>query len=1196
MDTMEGTSTGIPLPLFPPLHTPETAVQNIIPIRGEPLYHGDHHPAGLYLSAKQNSYHAICARCGDDKSASHYEVTRCKCPPTRFIRAGIPITMEDNYFPITNDWENSQLVYLQSFEPMILTPNDVRDCVTLTLSTLEVVPTIRSQITTKVQGLMENSLAGEFWRRNLNAYELTTLAATTAKAIQEALCTLNNRPEFYKAPKSIIDGLTLFLETAESIQTTQEALLIESYRRNIDVGDKISSFIENLIQLEDYLRTFEAFSVKMEFELPTVWKQHPLVTKPWTNEHIASLDVLELQAERRRIHAAALAKAETPWQILPEITPELTNLLQQMFRATARNIRLTFEYRSFEKAEEFWETKKGKEIQEMNVPQILRPFSPLTQTTEENQTQTSGTGTPRSTNEEKEVRQRKGETARKKLVYKGPGSSMARSFQFLALITLMTLARTSEGANYTQKSEKSSHESNNQYVIQSFVRNGFVFTNRGRRLLNPQIYEAAKELDISTFMNIPMHLRQIMKKYETTCIRATRRFTDEIPHEFEDLTSIDTAVNGARHCKILDRQMVAIRTQADHDELFNYMKMSNIRTVMAPITNNAAGVPVFTDFIEDARHIFFETINGTDWEQMVNQRNIIYIYVAGDRNITIEAYKCTGVYKGHKTIVYDYINNHPECTARHNLICSRKIALTSHKTASKNRLMEKCAERSRKMGKEVSDIEKLVHSVDPTSFSERVAPRTTRKEDYKTGVRARREENELTKQIHRGLIRIKKSVIALGVGLCTIITSAIGISSDAAMAVFMENAMGQIGDNKAITDDNAEAIAQVQTEMKMMEQQILHSIDELTYKNTLNQLSGLFFDLKNAAIGGLQHLNMLVLASRSGQTLPAALSPKELKQLSTAIYEKTGKTLTTNLRHVTFELLRTTTKYYMKYNIPEIDEKALHNIFEITAIPEFSEEGYQILPLDYDRHVAIQVSGSRFTPLSEMEANLCIQENAICHSAAASFPSATAPCGIGSYYKAKSKCIAGPTTSTEPFFYTTGNFTCFSVPKPTYLELFCEDEKRDYNAGPRARLPITQAHCFSFNPQCFILTADQIKIEPSKNHLAPVNLMAPGDNNTRPHGRSDPSRHPRYLAPGQKGRKRISDAPGAAGAHPERKDGKRNHNDKETEQPETRNGDQFPLRSRHHHTYRGSSLQTTQTSVSKTESLERRLHGFPGTL
>ena len=116
----------------------------------------------------------------------------------------------------------------------------------------------------------------------------------------------------------------------------------------------------------------------------------------------------------------------------------------------------------------------------------------------------------------------------------------------------------------------------------------------------------------------------------------------------------------------------------------------------------------------------------------------------------------------------------------------------------------------------------------------------------------------------------------------------------------------------------------------------------------------------------------------------------------------------------------------------------MFNIFRITAIPAFSASGKRVLPERAATQVAIQKTGNGFLPLTASEMNKCTTSTHACTASSSVLPAFDAPCGVAPFFNGPTEiCNYVETISTNPFFHTLGNFTCFSVFKPTIISATC---------------------------------------------------------------------------------------------------------------------------------------------------------------
>jgi len=200
----------------------------------------------------------------------------------------------------------------------------------------------------------------------------------------------------------------------------------------------------------------------------------------------------------------------------------------------------------------------------------------------------------------------------------------------------------------------------------------------------------------------------------------------------------------------------------------------------------------------------------------------------------------------------------------------------------------------------------------------------------------------------------------------------------------------------------------------------------------------------------IRHLNMVhqhaiqkyvhvLLATSVHQTLPFALSQKELDKVADNLKARKGIILARDLSATRMTGLIIEGELCLQIEIPIINENNLFNFYQVKPAPVFNNISY--LPeVDADA-IAISKSGSAYVIINNDEFETCTNRPWQCKVSTPIIPmSQQSHCVTSSCITRQPTCpLEEKEKLLPPFFQIDGNHTIYSVPKETTLYVKCSE-------------------------------------------------------------------------------------------------------------------------------------------------------------
>ena len=165
------------------------------------------------------------------------------------------------------------------------------------------------------------------------------------------------------------------------------------------------------------------------------------------------------------------------------------------------------------------------------------------------------------------------------------------------------------------------------------------------------------------------------------------------------------------------------------------------------------------------------------------------------------------------------------------------------------------------------------------------------------------------------------------------------------------------------------------------------------YKDTTETIERRFQDGILTAETAINKLAIAIIGKQVGKVNPILLTQNQLATIVTNVYATEQVTLSGDLDAVTPDIHAYDGQMWASFNIPVHTPERMFDVFELTPIPTFSDNGNRIVPMDYPRYVAIQQGGDGYITMDQQQARHCTGSHKVCGTPAPVKPAATAGCG-----------------------------------------------------------------------------------------------------------------------------------------------------------------------------------------------------------
>ena len=1139
------------------------------PIRGHPMYKSYKAPPGLFLHPRSNIYVPACQHCL--LQVNRYSPKRrvvCRCPDSVQRRAVMPVCMPWDFYPLTYEVSVDRERHHNTIEPLLGDESDInvwcnKASKHFTMDKPEV-----EQLSAKIKQFIYDALRDRPHKGQFEAKEMSFLSQVITGLLEDG----NTYIHKMQAPEAIKAVSRSFLSFAGATETlvsySCKNLLPETDILNRD----LKILVRTAKMLEDKFAQAEMATATLQRCIPTEWKQHKLLGgKQWFAHPVNNDTNNWRQHLVTRFLSNAVLPAEPSMAHFKKLETTALHLLLCALRTAARSARTFFEFNAYEEADRFWEDPKTQKYLRRSIQDdpltgpplypsasiaadlmTLRQPIPNQEAQDPVQQPDLPTPGPPPANLFPELPRRtttfqdpgRSTVRRARSARSGGGRISLSSFIPTMGILLMLLAACAAAPTADPQEEVLYHNpghftSPSKTINGMFAKDNFIYTHKGQRLINANTKTVIRDIDTDSLTTLPFVLTSLEKSLDRLCGVAAGR---KILGQFVTFYRMPHSRLATLEEMCLDSKGEIGKVTSYHTQqrlTFFLQNEQQLDVARAPIQFDAMTTSLYyTDGDLVDLSFFPGGVNATfniSSLALHDQFTFFYQYVSPN-NLTLLAIDC----------------DNSTSTFCHN----SEIMLPCMSHQEEPSFFETCDSTPSRMRLHTNEITKLISSLFPLLPPEGkqskedirlISTIHEYKTSRKTGEANMQHEFAALRhiqmqQMHKRSIiqpssssphhphpitkhdaqitRFKRAIglILAGVTLTGVVASqlvgtAVSINQAGSIS-HIKNAINAanagIARNTATTRRQEEQIKAISTFITdLYTQQVMHH-DKQWFQMRAMEIESKFRDLLNTAHSSINRIGIIRLAKGRHEVLPSMLSQEDLDKIAQRTYKEHFVTLTNNLAEVEFSLLANGTNLIAFFNIPIVEPERMFNIFQITAIPAFSATGKQVLPERAATQVAIQKTGNGFLPLTTSEMHKCTTSFHACTASSSVLPAIDAPCGVAPFFNGPTEiCNYVETFSTNPFFHTLGNFTCFSVFQPTVISATCVNIKKNKHGlpWPEGKLDIKGAGCFTFSAACKLESSTGQTILPNNNIGSPFTLPA------LPLPTSQSTRFPSFITP-----------------------------------------------------------------------------------
>ena len=327
----------------------------------------------------------------------------------------------------------------------------------------------------------------------------------------------------------------------------------------------------------------------------------------------------------------------------------------------------------------------------------------------------------------------------------------------------------------------------------------------------------------------------------------------------------------------------------------------------------------------------------------------------------------------------------------------------------------------------------------------------------------------------RALPLVALAGVGLGLAAVSTIVAAIVMGATNAAAIKdiedkLEKQSAHIEKLFLITRDLKESVMEVAEQLRLVDEStdrrlnvVAATVRVLSYRDDFDFLTL----LTNQA---LDTFISIVTLARSNIAHESLVTPSFLNNLAVQVRQEHGIEIAAHPKHITAELIRTYHKYYVILEFPIIDVHRTGYLFDIIPMPLFSND-HRYLPTNSPPVVVIMEKSTTYATLNPHEVALCRKTPFNCRTTNPIVSPAIPACGVPLYFNYNSTCSYHKDDILQPFYYTSGKTTWFSLPKSTQLTVHCNDATSVTPGGEQTAL-ISGMNSFELQHLCRAETAD----------------------------------------------------------------------------------------------------------------------------
>ena len=1108
------------------------------PPQGTPMYSTTTVPPGTHLHPCSQEFVPNCSLCGRIIQRKNKQINFvCSCINYRKLPLAMPTTAVHGLYPLTYAMPEAMTEDTQSFEPLVLSHTDlIMECHQyLQKKHRPPTETIRF-ISDRVTDMIRNALTNKPHIGGFNAKESDTLLAMATIIADEAADLITECKPIPLSMITSVFSIQAFIETTSKLMT---ALTIKATVMPKDYTKHLATVKMEAYRLYDMLQQAEITAVALKASLPVLWCSHPLITiRQWFVDEPTADSTAWLTACLDNVNNVLQSdevKHHPTTDHFGKIADNLTHVTLFAIRTLARVSRITFEVRCAREAQEYWNDHYKQFKASFRSP-LSNPFTPSMSppnsvhssphtglyphvNTQPQQPSPRAHTTPSAGSQcmETDVQLHQGQSNPSAPTSDDDGSyprppytqvpdppsrpvtlqpnpqmteltrqiSRTRSAfntNLAQILTLILLIPVLAGAPIPSRNDSTTTssvgqtfnvQSSPQYTIPTgkIVKDNFIYEYKGPRIINPHTKLILRQFDTDFMARIGPTLKECAAAMLRVCDHAKKLFYTTDNWHFETIRAPADRFDALSECSRKHMVPATITGSEDGSALNKFMKKTNLPFLLAPIIprpNPAEGV-MYIDSTPIPWNIFENVSNATISDITKGIHDLEHyriLYFPGVTTPVIAITDCQEMWK--------------ESPHMAKAACTDDIRFPCKNLATS--FVEK-------------NPKETFHQDAITSCHERVDQMTHEAITIHAQLAAILEEKYDPKVPINAPVRPKRSALITGIfaatgmgSLIAIINSGINKSRIEAINKAMDTQQMHLNKVQLATQENRESLDDLAKYLHSIGRRSISHERFTWYQSTTTILYRDFStNVQNAGIAS-NRLAAAILSKQVGKVNPTMLTTTDLNHIATNIYATEGLTLSTDMDNVVPDVYSADGQIWASFEIPIHSADRQFDLFTVTPIPVFSEKGNRIVPVNPTKIVAFQQNGEGFIPMTEAIAKDCLDKHNVCYSPTPIMPVASATCAIAPFRNRPANCTYEETTDDTDFFHTTGNFTCFSVKRPTQMEAYCPSPDQHQSTMLSQTFTIQEAGCFTFRQLCLIKTHHGQTLLPSSQAGRPYTM------------------------------------------------------------------------------------------------------------
>jgi hypothetical protein len=286
------------------------------------------------------------------------------------------------------------------------------------------------------------------------------------------------------------------------------------------------------------------------------------------------------------------------------------------------------------------------------------------------------------------------------------------------------------------------------------------------------------------------------------------------------------------------------------------------------------------------------------------------------------------------------------------------------------------------------------------------------------------------------------AMVGAGVTALTSPTSSTSTPDKATLELYKKHAR-TLEDLKINQETLGIVVNNVITKIALFETQIIGRTDGTAAVTMEIDLKTLIRQLQTVIQLTLLKYNSAFLAASFGRTSPYVLPQHELDTITHTLLRTKGFIVSHDLNLVKTYTLLTKNEQGIQhidfiFEMPVIDPNKEFSIYTVFTLPNFHDNTTYLTYLD-SNHIAINQHGDKYTTLTDIQINRCLDTPPVCKSNTPITPIADeSSCVALTYVKNQNMCSSVPQqTSPKASFLFFDSYMFYSVPSPTSIYAKC---------------------------------------------------------------------------------------------------------------------------------------------------------------